>query len=414
MIKGSFMMRKKGFIKGLSAFLALILLVSFSCGTVSAAPSLTNDFIKESEENKKEAEKNKATLKSGLTDVKGVLKNLESAKGNLEEYISQLDEQLTQINAKIEVLKQQIADKELAVQAATMALNDAQNRADAQYEAMKLRVKFMYERGNDSMITMLISSDSFVDFLNRAEFINRISAYDRKMLDEFIATRNEIAAIKADLEEEKRQLDEAKAAMDNEQAAMETLIASKQEEIGVYETDIKNKEAAIAEYEAMIAEQDQIIKDLEKAILAEKKRLLEQNRKAIVYDGGQFKWPAPDYTRISDDYGWRTHPILGIKQFHNGVDMAAPSGSPILAAYDGEVVSASYSATMGNYIIIDHGDGLFTVYMHASALLVSEGQMVARGEQIAKVGSTGRSTGPHLHFTVRKDGNYISPWNYLG
>ncbi len=414
MIKGSFMMRKKGFIKGLGAFLALILLVSFSCGTVSAAPSLTNDFIRESEENKKEAEKNKASLKSGLTDVKGILKNLESAKGNLEEYISQLDEQLTQINAKIEVLKQQITDKELAVQAATMALNDAQNRADAQYEAMKLRVKFMYERGNDSMITMLISSDSFVDFLNRAEFINRISAYDRKMLDEFIATRNEIAAIKADLEEEKRQLDEAKAAMDNEQAAMETLIASKQEEIGVYETDIKNKEAAIAEYEAMIAEQDQIIKDLEKAILAEKKRLLEQNRKAIVYDGGQFKWPAPDYTRISDDYGWRTHPILGIKQFHNGVDMAAPSGSPILAAYDGEVVSASYSATMGNYIIIDHGDGLFTVYMHASALLVSEGQMVARGEQIAKVGSTGRSTGPHLHFTVRKDGNYISPWNYLG
>ncbi|MCR5222846.1 MAG: peptidoglycan DD-metalloendopeptidase family protein [Lachnospiraceae bacterium] len=408
------MMRKKGFIKGLGAFLALILLVSFSCGTVSAAPSLTNDFIRESEENKKEAEKNKASLKSGLTDVKGILKNLESAKGNLEEYISQLDEQLTQINAKIEVLKQQITDKELAVQAATMALNDAQNRADAQYEAMKLRVKFMYERGNDSMITMLISSDSFVDFLNRAEFINRISAYDRKMLDEFIATRNEIAAIKADLEEEKRQLDEAKAAMDNEQAAMETLIASKQEEIGVYETDIKNKEAAIAEYEAMIAEQDQIIKDLEKAILAEKKRLLEQNRKAIVYDGGQFKWPAPDYTRISDDYGWRTHPILGIKQFHNGVDMAAPSGSPILAAYDGEVVSASYSATMGNYIIIDHGDGLFTVYMHASALLVSEGQMVARGEQIAKVGSTGRSTGPHLHFTVRKDGNYISPWNYLG
>ena len=94
--------------------------------------------------------------------------------------------------------------------------------------------------------------------------------------------------------------------------------------------------------------------------------------------------------------------------------MAAPSGSPILAAYDGEVVAASYSATMGNYIMIDHGDGLITIYMHASALEVSQGQTVARGEEIGKVGSTGRSTGPHLHFSVRKDGSYVSPWNYLG
>ena len=195
---------------------------------------------------------------------------------------------------------------------------------------------------------------------------------------------------------------------------METLIASKEEEIDGFENDIENKEAAVAEYEAMIAEQNQIIKDLEAAIQAEKKRLLEENRKAIVYDGGQFAWPAPSYTRISDDYGQRIHPILGVQQFHNGVDMASPSGSPILAAYDGEVVAASYSATMGNYIMIDHGDGLITIYMHASALLVSQGQTVVRGEQIGKVGSTGRSTGPHLHFSVRKDGSYVSPWNYLG
>ena len=107
------------------------------------------------------------------------------------------------------------------------------------------------------------------------------------------------------------------------------------------------------------------------------------------------------------------HPTLGVQQFHNGVDMAAPSGSAILAAYDGEVVAAAYSSTMGNYIMIDHGDGLYTIYMHASSLGVSKGQMVARGEQIAAVGSTGRSTGPHLHFGVRLNGSYVSPWNYL-
>ena len=148
-------------------------------------------------------------------------------------------------------------------------------------------------------------------------------------------------------------------------------------------------------------------------ILEEKKRLLAENKKAIVYDGGQFKWPAPEYTRISDDYGNRIHPILGTQQFHNGVDMAAPSGSPILAAYDGEVIAASYSASMGNYIMIDHGDGLITIYMHASSVNVSPGTMVARGERIGSVGSTGRSTGPHLHFSVRLNGSYVSPWNYL-
>ena len=93
--------------------------------------------------------------------------------------------------------------------------------------------------------------------------------------------------------------------------------------------------------------------------------------------------------------------------------MAAPSGSPILAAYDGEVVAAAYNGSMGNYVMLDHGDGLYTIYMHASALYVSKGQTVARGEKIAAVGSTGRSTGPHLHFSVRLNGSYVSPWNYL-
>ena len=101
------------------------------------------------------------------------------------------------------------------------------------------------------------------------------------------------------------------------------------------------------------------------------------------------------------------------QQFHNGVDFAAPSGSPILAAADGTVIAAAYSSSMGNYVMIDHGSELYTIYMHASSLLVSTGATVSKGQKIALVGSTGRSTGPHLHFSVRKNGNYVSPWNYL-
>ena len=146
-------------------------------------------------------------------------------------------------------------------------------------------------------------------------------------------------------------------------------------------------------------------------VAEENAKLEEANR--IKYDGGIFAWPAPSYTRISDDYGNRIHPTLGVEQFHNGVDMAAPGGSPILAAYDGKVVAAAYSNSMGNYIMIDHGDGLYTIYMHASALYVSTGASVTKGQKIAAVGSTGRSTGNHLHFSVRLNGSYVSPWNYI-
>ena len=376
--------------------------------------SLTNDKIKQDEESKKAAEEEKKALKSNLTDVKSLLASLETSKNDLENYIQQLDADLNDINEKIDQLNRLITDKQFEIATTERELEEAKKVEDTQYNLMKRRIKFMYERGNTSHIEMLLSSKSFVDFLNKAEFINRISAYDKRMLDSFIEAKELVAEKEQMLISQKSDLEEAKAAVQNEQDAVEALMADKEQEITVFEGDISNKEAAIAEYEAMIAEQDQIIKDLEAAILEEKKRLLAENKKALVYDGGKFKWPAPSYTRISDEYGYRIHPILGTQQFHNGVDMAAPNGSPILAAYDGEVIAASYSPTMGNYIMIDHGDGLITIYMHASSVSVSQGTMVARGEQIGCVGSTGRSTGPHLHFSVRENGSYVSPWNYLG
>lgn len=378
------------------------------------AATLTNDKIRESEESKKQAEEERKSLKNNLTDVQALLKSLETSKNDLENYIRELDEDLNDINEKIDQLNRLITDKEFEIKTTERELEEARSVEETQYNAMKRRVKFMYERGESSTIEMLLSSKSFVDFLNKAEFINRISAYDKRMLDSYIDAKNQVAEKEQMLISQKNDLEEAKSAVQNEQDALEALMADKEQEITVFEGDISNKEAAIAEYEAMIAEQDQIIKDLEAAILEEKKRLLAENKKALVYDGGKFKWPAPSYTRISDEYGYRTHPILGTQQFHNGVDMAAPNGSPILAAYDGEVIAASYSPTMGNYIMIDHGDGLITIYMHASSVSVSPGTMVARGEQIGCVGSTGRSTGPHLHFSVRENGSYVSPWNYLG
>ena len=405
------MKRKRG-----ARFIGLLIVTSLLAARVPLfvhAQTLTNDKIRESEESKKQAEEERKSLKNNLTDVKSLLAGLESSKNDLENYIQQLDSDLADINDRIDRLTNLISDKEFEIQTTEAELEEAKAVQENQYNAMKKRIKFVYEHGEASKAEMLLSSKSFVDFLNKAEFITRMSAYDKRMLDSYILAKDLVAAKELELIEQKNSLEDAKAAVKNEQEALEALMEDKEKEITVFEGDINNKEAAIAEYEAMIAEQDQIIKAMEAAILEEKKRLLAENKKAIVYDGGQFKWPAPSYTRISDDYGTRIHPILGTEQFHNGVDMAAPNGSPILAAYDGEVIATSYSPTMGNYIMIDHGDGLLTIYMHASSISVSQGTMVVRGEQIGCVGSTGRSTGPHLHFSVRLNGSYVSPWNYL-
>lgn len=378
---------------------------------IAYASELTNDSIKQKEEEIQKAKEEKKSLQSGLTNVKELKKQLEASKTNLANYIEELDANLADIQAKIDELKTMISQKEEEIEQKTYELEEAVAVQEAQYEAMKARIKFMYEKGDVLYLELVFRSESFGEMLNKAEYIEMLSAYDRKMLDEYVKQAEYVALCKEELEEEKSILEEAKKSVEAEEASLNELIAAKEQEITAVSSDIKNKESAIAEYEAEIASQNETIAALEKAVAEEKARLAEEQSRR--YDGGIFTWPAPSYTRISDDYGNRIHPILGVQQFHNGVDMAAPGGSAILAAYDGKVVAAAYSNSMGNYIMIDHGDSLYTIYMHASALYVSKGTEVHKGDKIAAVGSTGRSTGNHLHFSVRVNGNYVSPWNYL-
>ncbi len=375
------------------------------------ASELTNDSIKQKEEEIENARELKNKLQSDLTDVKKIKEELEASKNNLTAYVTQLDGQLTTIQEKIADLKDKMAEKEEEISVTEQELEAAVADQENQYDAMKKRIKFMYEKGDNLYMELLFSSSSFGEMLNKAEYIEMLSSYDRKMLDEYVATRKLIELYKEQLEEDRDYLVEAKAGVEQEEASLGELIDEKERTITEVSTDITNKEAAIAEYEADIAEQNETISALEKVVAEEKAKLAAENN--LRYDGGIFSWPAPSYTRISDDYGTRIHPILGVEQFHNGVDMAAPGGSPILAAYDGNVVASDYSGSMGNYIMIDHGDGLYTIYMHASALYVSKGDFVTKGQNIAAVGSTGRSTGNHLHFSVRLNGSYVSPWNYL-
>lgn len=390
--------------------LTLILSCGTSCLTVQA---VTSESIREKEREIEKAKKEVSGLKSSLTDVEKLKKELEQSKNDLTAYVTQLDGQLADIQDKIAQYNTMITEKETQIEVTVRDLDEAQARQERQYAAMKKRIQFMYERSDSFYLETLFGSNSIAGIVNRADYIEALSRYDREKLDEYVETRKYVELCKEELETEKQLLDEAKLAVEQEEANVSTLIGEKEAQIVSVSGDIANKEAAIKEYEDMIAQENAEIAALEKAVAEEKARLEAENAQARIYNGGMFAWPCPGYKRISDEYGNRMHPILGVEKFHNGLDMAAASGTPILAAYDGDVVAADYSGSMGNYIMINHGSGLYTIYMHCSALYVSKGQTVSKGQNIAAVGSTGRSTGPHLHFSVRLNGNYTSPWNYL-
>ena len=411
----------KKYLRGLAVFLCVVLL---STGMPMSVYATTDDELKEqkeaidqSKEELDEAKDEKEAMQENITGLENEKVELEEAKDDLSEYVVQLDGQLLSIQDKLQEIEMRIAEKQLEVDQINEQLRVAQETEANQYASMKMRIKFMYEKGDQSYMSMLFSAQNFSDMLNKAEYVEEISRYDREMLVQYQQTKESISLLKDQLEIEKAALAEAKEEALAKEGEMENLIDTKNNQILEYENDINNKEKVIAEYEAELAAQTATIASLEKQIAAAEADLREKDVSGNYidplpstpsYGGGGFCWPAPSYTRISDDYGYRIHPILNVQQFHSGIDMAAPGGSPILAATDGVVVAATYNATMGN-----HGNGLYTIYMHASALYVSAGQTVSKGQNIAAVGTTGRSTGNHLHFSVRLNGSYVNPWNYL-
>ena len=395
----------------------LVLLMLAFCLSVSsrADDEVDTDALQASIDEKEEELDNlaaqKSALQAGKANVQNIINNLRANRQELANYVAELDQEIETISSNIENYNTLIAEKEAEIANTEAELQTAIEVAENQYNAMKARIRFMYERGDVAYLEMLLSANSFADMLNKADYIEALSAYDRRKLEEYCLVIEYTRLVEEELEEEREVLEEAKTAAEEDAAAINELIQEKQEQIVASETDINTQQQAINEYDAEISAQNQIIAELEAQVAAERAALEEANRRH--YSGGVFAWPCPSYTRISDEYGWRMHPTLNVRKFHNGIDMAAPGGSPILAAYDGDVVAAGYSSSMGNYIMIDHGDGLYTIYMHASALYVSKGQEVSRGQTIAAVGSTGRSTGNHLHFGVRLNGEYVDPNSYL-
>lgn len=352
------------------------------------------------------AENARKNAKGRLEEIEDKIEALEAKRNDAVTYIKEMDAELNQATANLELLEQKKTDKEKEIEITEAELDAARETEAEQYASMKIRIQYMYENGNETFLDLILGSGSIAELLNKTEYVAQITAYDREMLEVYQNTLAEIEEKEQRLLREHDELEGLVLSAEAEKEAIEILIARKAEELDRYETDIAQSEA---EVEGMQAELE--------AFDAEIARLEEQWKREntrVIYDGGQFLFPLNSYSSMTSDYGWRIHPIYHTQKLHNGIDFGASTGTPIMAAYSGEVTISTYSSTAGNYIMINHGGGLSTVYMHCSKLIAQVGDMVETGDVIGLVGSTGNSTGPHLHFSVRVNGEYVDPAPYIG
>ena len=351
----------------------------------------------------------KEEMEEKLKDTESYLKSLEKLKKDSEAYIKAIDDRIEALALNIYGLEKEAEALQQKIDAKQEDIFNKELEIEKQYEDMALRIQYMYENSKSDSLAMLFESKNMAEFLNKAEYISALTQYDREMLVKLQETKAIYDAEKRELEAAKKELNDTVLEVEAEKVAQEKLLDSKRQELSVYDYEISGTSSQIKELEEEIKAQEELIKELEEL---ERKRKEESLK--LVYDGGKMVWPLPNYSRISSKFGYRTHPVTGQKQsFHTGIDIPAPTGTKIIAAYDGQVAWAYRHSTAGNWIGIDHGNGIYTIYMHMSAFLVKEGDYVKKGQVVGLVGSTGRSTGPHLHFGVRVNGEYIQPLNYV-
>ena len=392
---------------------ALGLILVLAAGIPIQASSASTEKVTEdaaSTKSLQEAQDEKAQLEKALKEAQGTIEDLKDSKGDIESKVTELNQQLMDISARITDLENQLTAKSEDIQETKDELAGAKEREAQQYADMKVRIQFMYENGQTSYLEALLSSRNISEFLNSADYIAQIQSYDRQKLTEYQDTVESIVNLEAQLEQEYTDLEALKSTVESNKATVAAMMQQKESELADISGDIEDAQSDADYYAAEIQAQEELIAAIKRAEAEKAAAGVEEHP----YTGGAFRWPCPSSTRVTSDYGTRVSPMSGASSNHKGIDIGASAGADIIAAADGTVTAASYSSAAGNYVMIDHGGGLYTVYMHASSLLVSPGQTVSAGDVIAKVGSTGISTGSHLHFGVSLNGSYVSPWSYLG
>ena len=401
--------------------LVSLLLVGTLCfGMVfTSEASSASEAKKEAEEAKEKADKAKEESK----ELKEQKEQAETEKQTLTAQLDALLAEISEIEEKILKKEEEISLKEDELIQARVDEND-------QYESMKKRIKYMYENGNGQFVEILFEAKDLSDFLNKTEYISSISDYDRDMLVKYKQIVKEVEEQEAALQKEQDEMEAMQDELIEKQGNLQALLASKMEEIDGLKEEINSNAEKVQKLEAAVkaaadaarkkAEAEAAAKEAAARAAAEAEAAKNNSvassgsaGESVVSGNGTFTHPCPGYTRISSTFGYRKAPLRGASTNHKGTDFAAPTGTPIYAAAAGTVTSSRYSGKAGNMIVINHGNGLQTYYMHCSRLFVSAGTKVSKGQNIGAVGTTGNSTGPHLHFQVMSGGVPVNPMNYM-
>ncbi len=381
----------------LAAVLALLMLLPMVSMIISSAGAVTQSEIDALKKEQEESQAKQDALKDQLAD-------LEADQAAAQEKRQLLTEQLNAINAEIANIDAQISYYDGEIAQKEEERKEAEAREAEQYDLFCQRVRMMEEQGTVSYWSILFNAESFSDLLDRIADVDAVMAYDNEVMDQLIATREELERVQGELE----------SARAEEQAAKEQQEAKKAEQ----QAKVAEAQALVDQINADTAEVNRQL-DAESAAaseiqaeIAQKQKQLEEERKQnniVISSESGYLWPLPGYYRLSSLFGYRIHPITGVAHSHTGIDIPASGGTPILAAKSGQVVTSAYHYSYGNYVVIDHGNGNSTLYAHMSSRAVSEGQMVTQGQVIGYVGTTGSSTGNHLHFEVRDNYTRVDP-----
>lgn len=327
------------------------------------------------------------------------MKKAQSQKSDIIAESDQLEREIDIIQTEIYAIDDIIADVDAQIAEKEEEIARIQEQIDHQDELFKECLRAMDETSSVSYLELLLSSENFSELLINIESINEITEHDMAIIDEMTKLKTEVEDAKAEIEAYREEQEEARSIADGKRSQLATKLQAKEALAKQLEKDIQNY---MKVYEEARRQEEAL------------KSSLKYSSSSSEYLGsGRFCWPAPSYTRISSPYGWRNHPIYKTQKFHSGVDLAAPGGTNILAAENGKVISSGWNGGYGNCLVVDHGGGISTLYAHASRLLVSKGAYVTKGQVIAKVGTTGNSTGNHLHFEVLINGKTTDPMAYI-
>lgn len=365
--------------------------------------------IKEEEEKQKSFEKKAVEIQKEMQAIEKVrekslvyIEKLDKKTGELEESLDELGKKITKANADLRE-----ADRNL---------KQAQKEEQKQYITMKKRIKYMYENGNNEYWQIVFGATSMSNLLGRSEYVEKISSYDNRIFINYKKIKNEVSAQESDMRRQRKELLELESETRAEKQYVVQLKKKKKEEIKKYNKKLDSSQKKADKYIRQAIAAENKVEDLlqKKQAEIDREQGLEGDKSDEKASHSGLRWPLSGGAgRISSPFGPRKSPKAGASSYHRGVDLAIASGTPILAAAGGRIVTSTYSSSAGNYIMISHGKRLYTVYMHCSRRIVKVGDTVTKGQVIGYVGSTGISTGAHLHFGVSKNGTYVNPLNYV-